>query len=186
MTLAELLGELMRRIAELERRQDGTIKRGRVVEVDPENARVRLRLNEESASEPFLSPWVPYAQIAGALKVHTPPSVDQQMTLFSETGDLQQGLAVPMTWSDKNEAPSKEGDEHVLTFGDVRFDLKNNEVKVTTPKMLFECEGVTLEITGSGVKINGGRVEHDGRNIGSSHIHGGVTPGAANTDVPAN
>lgn len=179
MNLSEFLGELMRRIAELERRQDGTIKRGRVVEVDPKNARVRLRLNEEAAEEPFLSPWVPYAQIAGALKIHTPPSVDQQMTIFSETGDLQQGLAVPMTWSDKNAAPSEKGDEHVLTFGDVRVELVSGGLKITVG-------GVSVEITGAGVVFKGGRVEHDSKNIGSSHIHGGVMPGAATTDVPAN
>lgn len=179
MTLSELLGDVLRRIAELERRQDGTIKRGRVVEVDPENARVRLRLNEEDAAEPFLSPWIPYAQIAGALKVHTPPSVDQQMTIFSETGDLQQGLAVPMTWSEKNEAPSKKGDEHVVTFGDFKAVLKEKELTVSVGD-------ISVRIHEGGVAFKNGRVEHDSRNIGKDHIHGGIEPGPSNTDVPAN
>lgn len=179
MTLADLLGDMYRRIAELERRHDGMIKRGRVVEVDPENARVRLRLNEESAPEPFLSPWVPYAQIAGALKVHTPPSVGQQMAIFSETGDLQQGLAVPMTWSDKNEAPSKQGDEHVVTFGSFKAVLKEKELTVSVGD-------VSVRIHEGGVAFTNGRVEHDGRNIGTDHVHGGIMPGPSNTDVPAN
>ena len=34
--------------------------------------------------------------------------------------------------------------------------------------------------------ITGGRVTHDGKNIGSSHIHGGVVSGGDLTDVPAN
>lgn len=179
MTLSELLADFARRIAELERRQDGIIKRGRVVEVDPESARVRLRLNEESAPEPFLSPWVPYAQIAGALKVHTPPSVDQQMVIISETGDLQQGVAVPMTWSERNEAPSKQGDEHVITFGSFKAVLKEKE-------LIVSIGDVSVRIHEGGVAFSNGRVEHDGRNIGKDHIHGGVEPGPANTDVPAN
>lgn len=34
--------------------------------------------------------------------------------------------------------------------------------------------------------ITGGRVTHDGNNIGSTHIQGGVVPGGGLTDVPAN
>ncbi|WP_276200577.1 phage baseplate assembly protein V [Chelatococcus sp. XZ-Ab1] len=153
MTLSDLLAELLRRIAEVERRQDGLVKRGRVAEVDPAAGKVRLRLNEESAAEPFLSPWVPYAQMAGALKVHSPPSVGQQMTVISETGDFQQGLAVPMTWSDRNPAPSDKGNEHVGTFGQFRFELREGELIVKVPRILIECDGSTFELTGAGLKM---------------------------------
>jgi hypothetical protein len=36
------------------------------------------------------------------------------------------------------------------------------------------------------VAITGGKVTHDGKNIGATHIHGGVVPGGGLTDVPAN
>jgi hypothetical protein len=41
-------------------------------------------------------------------------------------------------------------------------------------------------VSNSGVAIVGSMVTHDGRNIGSTHIHGGVAPGGGLTDVPAN
>lgn len=184
MKLEDILATLARRIAEAERRLDGTVKQGRVAEVDPKAGTVRLRLNEEGADEAFLSPPVPYAQIAGAMKLHSPPSVGQQMTIISGAGDFRQGLAIPMTWSDKNAAPSDKGDEHVLTFGSVKIEMRGEEIIVSVPKLKFDCDGVTVEITGSGVTINGGRVEHDGKNIGSTHTHGGIERGSSDTNPP--
>lgn len=173
----DLLAELFRRVAEIERRVDGSIKQGPVAEVDPAAGTVRIRLNEEEADEPFLSPPIPYAQVAGALKVHSPPSVGQQMTIVSGAGDFRQGLAIPMTWSDANPSPSGSGDEHVLTLGDVRIELTGGGLKIV-------AGGVSVDITGAGVTFAGGRVEHDGKNIGADHIHGGVLAGADKTDVP--
>lgn len=200
MRIDALFIDLFRRVAEIERRIEGQIKHGRVTEIDAEKGTVRLRLNEEDAEEEFLSPPIPYAQFAGALKVHTPPSVDQQMTIISSTGDYRQGVAVPLTWSDKNEAPSDKDSENVITYGDWRVTLdeekieakkddttvriEGGQVKVTTPKMIFDCDGVTVEITGSGVKIEGGRVEHDGKNIGKDHVHRDTQPGTGTSGEP--
>jgi phage baseplate assembly protein V len=46
--------------------------------------------------------------------------------------------------------------------------------------------GVTVTQTSAGVAITGGTVTHNGKNIGATHVHGGIVPGPANTDVPAN
>lgn len=186
MRLTDLLVDMARRIAETERRLDSVVKQGPVAEVDPKAGTVRIRLNPESESEAFLSPPIPYAQIAGALKVHAPPSVGQQMTVISGAGDFRQGLAVPMTWSNKNTSPSDKGDENIITFGDVRMEMRGGEIVVKVPTLKFECGGVTVVIDGSGVTISGGTVRHDGKNIGSTHVHGGVIPGGGNTGVPAN
>ena len=67
----------------------------------------------------FLSPWVPYAQFSGALRVHTPPTVGQQFTAMSPTGDFQQAVAVPLTHSTANPSPSTAAEQNVLSFGDV-------------------------------------------------------------------
>jgi phage baseplate assembly protein gpV len=176
MAILELV-ELASRVAELERRFSGLMRHGTVEEIDPAQQIMRLNFGEGEDSQPFLSPWVPYAQIAGALKVHTPPSKGQQFTLLSPTGDWQQAVALPLTWSNQNQSPSDKGDENVLTFGNVRITVKDNltEVKVGD---------VTMKVTGDGVSIKGGRVEHDARNIGSSHRHEDVEPGAALTGVP--
>ncbi|MBN9021024.1 MAG: phage baseplate assembly protein V [Rhizobiales bacterium] len=169
--------ELAARIAELERRFSGMVRHGTVEEVDTSRHCVRLKFGTDVEAKPFLSPWIPYAQMAGALKVHVPPSVGQQFTLMAPAGDWQQAVAVPFTWSNQNPAPSESGEENVLTFGDVSVTLKDSRFEIS-------AAGVTLELTGNGLAITGGEVSHDGRNIGSTHTHGGVALGTAETETP--
>ena len=151
MRLDKLLGDILRRTAEIERRFDGMVKQGTVAEVDPKAGTVRIRYGGTD-DEPFLSPPVPYAQTAGALKVHAPPSKGQQMTVLSGSGDFRQGLAVPMTWSDSNKSPSEKGDENVLTFGSATVELRGDEIVVKVPRLLIDCAGTTFELSAAGLK----------------------------------
>lgn len=146
MAIHELV-ELASRVAELERRFSGTMRHGTVEEVDPAKQIIRLNFGESDDGKPFLSPWIPYAQTAGALKVHTPPSKGQQFTLLSPTGDWQQAVAIPLTWSDKNKSPSQKGDENVLTFGQVKGTIKEKLVET-------KVGGTTVKQTDSDLKIN--------------------------------
>lgn len=127
--LGDIVTRLVIRVAELERRLDGMAQRGTVQDVDAAAGTVRLRLGGTD-DQPFLSPAVPYAQIAGALKAHTPPSAGQQMVLLSGAGDFRQGIALPMTWSNDNPSPSAAGDEHVITFGAFRATLKDDSLEL--------------------------------------------------------
>ena len=176
MAIYELV-ELAARVAELERRFSGLMRPGTVAEVDPAKHIMRLNFGDSDDGQPFLSPWIPYTQVAGALKIHTPPSTGQQFTMLAPSGDWQQAVALPLTWSDQNKAPSDNGDEHVLTFGNVRITLKDNLTAV-------KVGDVTMTVTGDGVAITGGRVEHDEKNIGSTHRHEDVISGADLTGVP--
>ena len=111
MAVRELV-ELVSRVAELERRFAGVLRHGTVAEVDPERQRVRLDLGPAHGAEGrFLSPWVPYAQFSGALRVHTPPTVGQQLTAMSPSGDFQKAVALPLTHHSGNPSPSTAGDE---------------------------------------------------------------------------
>jgi phage baseplate assembly protein gpV len=171
------LVELAARVAELERRVANFARHGTVHSVDAAAGTVRLVIGE-SEDGPFLSPHVPYGQIAGALKVHSPPSAGQQMTLIAPSGDPRQGVALPMTWSDANASPSDKGDEHVVKIGSVTMTLKGDGLTLSVG-------GVRIAISGSGLAIEGGNVTHDGKNIGSDHHHTDVLPGPALTGPPA-
>jgi len=151
---------LATRLAQIERRLAGMLRHGTVHEVDARSGTVRLRVGGSDA-EPVLSPAVPYAQTAGALKVHAPPSVGQQMTIVAPTGDPRQGVALPMTWSQTNPSPSDKSDENVVTFGDARFELRQGELIVKVPRILIECEGSTLELTGAGLKMRAPEYQFD-------------------------
>lgn len=184
--------ELFRRVSELEKRVSGSVRHGRVAEVNAAEGWVRLDLGEGDSGE-FLSPKVPYAQMAGALKVHTPPTKGQNMTVLAPGGDIRQAIAMPMSWSKANASPSDKGDENVLTFGQVVIELRGDEIvakvgpltfKATTSEFSVEVGGVKHVISGGGVDTTGGGINHDGKNIGSTHRHGGVVQGGATTAGP--
>jgi phage baseplate assembly protein gpV len=168
MAVRELV-ELVSRVAELERRFAGVLRHGTVAEVDPERQRVRLDLGPAHGAEGrFLSPWVPYAQFSGALRVHTPPTVGQQLTAMSPSGDFQQAVALPLTHHSGNPSPSKAGDENVMTYGNVRMTLADDLVRVvvsgtrlelSSAKVTLSMGGSSIEMTDAGVKITGARID---------------------------
>lgn len=172
-----MLAELAARIAELERRTAGGVRHGVVAEVDPAAGTVRLKVGEDDDGAPFLSPAIPYAQTMGALKAHIPPVVGQTMTMIAPCGDWAQGLAVPASASDANPSPSGAGDTNVITFGSVTITLASGGLTI-------EAGGVSVSITGSGLTVSGGQVTHNGKNIGSTHTHGGIAIGSDDTGAP--
>jgi phage baseplate assembly protein gpV len=168
MAVRELV-ELVSRVAELERRFAGVMRHGTVAEVDPERQRVRLDMGPAHGGEGrFLSPWVPYAQFSGALRVHTPPTVGQQLTAMSPSGDFQQAVALPLTHHTGNPSPSTAGDENVVTYGNVSMTLADDLVRVDVGGTLFELTsakitlstgGSSIEMTDAGVKVKGARID---------------------------
>lgn len=126
----EQFRDMMREVSDLKRRIDSSVRHGVVSDVDAKKHRVRLKIGG-TEQEPQKSPWVPYGQIAGKVKLHSPPSVGQQMTIFAPTGDFRQGVAMPLTWSDQNKSPSEKPDEHVLTFENVSITMKKDSLKLT-------------------------------------------------------
>lgn len=151
-SLADVLEAILVDLAAIKRRQDGQITQGTVHEVDPKAGTVRIKSGEDADGNPFLTPPIPYAQFMGALKVHTPPSKGQQMTVLNVAGDFSQGLAVPMTQSDANKSPSEKGDENVATFGGFKAELRGDELIITVPKLKIVCGGTTFELTSGGLK----------------------------------
>ena len=182
--MSESLIELFRRVADLERKIANQMRHGTVHSVDAAKGTIRLKLGEGANGKPFLSPAIPYAQMAGALKVHTPPSVGQQMTLLAASGDLRQAVAMPMTWSNSNAAPSQSGEENVLTFGSVRIELKGDKLKITAPEIELVAGGHSQKLTGAGTEFTSGTIKHDGVKIDKTHKHTDVEPGGALSGPP--
>lgn len=172
---AEFL-KLTERVAQIEQRLKGLVRQAVVKEVDPAAGTVRLLLGTSDNGD-YLSAKIPYVQTAGAMRFHNPPSVGQQMALYSPGGDMRQAFAAPLMFSDDIESPSAEPDEHVMTFGDVTIRVKTNAVE-------FEVSGVSLRIDGTGAYHVGGSVKHNGTTIDDTHTHGGVTAGGSRTDDP--
>ena len=168
MAIREIV-ELVARVTDLERRVAGVMRHGTVAEVDSGRQRMRLDFGPTHGGQGrFLSPWLPYAQFSGALRVHTPPTVGQQFTVMSPTGDFQQAVAVPLTHHAGNPSPSTAGDENVITYGNVRMtladdlahvDVGGSILKMTAAEITLSTNGSSIVLNAGGVTINGARID---------------------------
>lgn len=175
--LHTVLRSIYERLQEHDRRLAGNEMRGKVKEVDAKKALVRVAIGKDDTGGDVLSPWLPYKQAAGALKIHSAPSVGQTMAIRSETGDIQQGVAEPFHWNNDNKAPSEKGDEHILTFGDVKMTLIDGG-------FTLGIGGTNFKFSADGFIQNGGKIEHDGHLVDKDHVHTEVVAGAALSGPP--
>ena len=178
--LEHVLNRAFTRIAQLEWRLSNLVRHGPADTVDAAAGTARLLFGEKDGKK-YLSPPVPYSQTAGALKIHSPPTPGQQLTMICPNGDVSQGLILPMSWSNQNASPSQAGDANVMTYGGYTFSLKADVLDITGPKFNFTGD---MKVTGN-VDFEGGYVRSNGKAIDNTHEHTGVLAGAANTGPPA-
>lgn len=156
------LTELAMRVAENERRLSGMFLHGTVAEIDIGRKRIRMDLGEATTGGRFVGPWVPYSQWAGALAVHTPPTVGQQFTMLCPTGDLQQAVAIPLTWSDNFASPSDLLPENIITYGNVTIELRDEQTKVGVgdeATVDVTTDTITVSHTDSSVEMTADQIE---------------------------
>lgn len=180
-----MFAELEGRVAQLERRMASLMVPGRVAEVNAVWKRIRLEIG--TPDEPLLSPWVRYGQIAGKLKVHTLPTVGQQMTLFNASGDLEQGLAMPLGWSNDNTAPGDD-DKPVLTFGAVRVEISDDAVTIAIGgfSLTAASDGLTVSIGGKTFTVKADEIRTSGKTVLNDGTREVVFKGSADTGGDTN
>lgn len=176
--IGRVLRQLIDRVVEAERRSAAQEMRGKVTDVDTVKARARIEIGKDDDGEPVKSPWIPYKQIAGSLKIHQPPVVGETMTMRSASGDVEQGVLEAFHWSDANPANSTDAQSNVMTFGSTKVTLGASSIDI-------EVGGVKVSFSGEGLAITGGEVTHNEKDIGDTHLHTGVIPGGSNTGPPA-
>jgi phage baseplate assembly protein gpV len=164
--------EAERKIAELDRRLRNHKRTGTISEVDTAKGLARVKISD-GEEEPYLTGWLPWKEIAaGGIKTHIPPTVGQQVDVVSESGDLTDGVIDFSTPSDANPRPAS-GADAVITHGDARITIGDGKVEIVAD--------VTIK---GDVAIEGSSLTHNDRNVGSTHVHGGVERGGADTDPP--
>lgn len=175
---AHFVYELVRRIEQLEtvinqldRRQNNSLREGRITEVFPDEGMAKVDAGG------VISKKVPWLQRAGAIREWSPPTIGERVILISPSGEPGQGMILPGGYTDEFAAPHDKGGEKVVTIGDVT-------ITQTDSAFVIAAGGVTVTISASGLKVSGGKVEHDGKNIGSTHTHGGIVRGSNDTDGP--
>jgi phage baseplate assembly protein gpV len=160
--LQEAVAEARAEIARLKSDHDHAVIHGPVTDIDAEKQLCRIQIGVDDDGNPVKSPWRPYGQIAGKRKVHSPPSKGQQLTLISPCGDIEQGIALPFTWSDNNPSPSKNKDEDVDLRGKTRRTQRDADLKQ-------EVDGVTFRLSKQSKSVVIHKDEQNSKEVDDKH-----------------
>ena len=152
---------------------------GKVVKV--KDNKVRLELLEPEEGNKFHSPWVRVQEEAGdgkgGFSSYTQAVVGQTMRLLSPSGEIgEESIAIQDGHNDDNPRPG-DGKKKVFKHGDASFEIGGG-------KVIIKIGGFTASFSGDGLSMDSGRIEHDGKNIGSDHTHKDVVKGPADTGIP--
>lgn len=191
--------------AEFMRQLGNVIQPGRVVELDAENARVKVEIGENKTG---WIPWITHA--AGKDRQWSAPEAGEQVLVLSPTGDTAQGYVLRGIYSTANPAPANSADvtrtqwdggafvqydratkTHTLNVpsgGSIRLvcgsstiEVKNGEVSITADLLKI----VAANTTSTGQIDAAGEVYAGGSNVGlASHKHTGVQSGPSQTGGP--
>lgn len=182
------------------RRVNSAVEIGTVSKVDHKLHRYRVKIGELETD------WIPKT-LARSGKTKTYESLDEgeQVVLVAPSGDLSQAVIVGSVATEETQSGTK-GSEHRTVYPDgtiVDYDDEAGGLKVAlaagrsstttvggvtfvTSKdgVSIKVGAVTFVLSGDGLAITGGQVTHDGLNIGSTHVHGGIIVGPSDTQGP--
>lgn len=151
MGLPEILDDMRRRLADLERRVASQSRTGVVAEVDAGAGLARVRL-----SDGLMTGWIPWEEpAAGANKTHNPPSVGQQVRIYSESGGLHDASIQGSLNSAANGRVSGAGDEHVLaSVGAAQIKASGGGSTIT-----LQVGASSITLTDGGIVLNAPRID---------------------------
>lgn len=162
--------QIFKSIDDLERRVAATVLNGKVKEIDGDRVRLEILPQDSRTGKPFLSPWVQVQEAAGATGSHTPVAVGDPMRLLSPNGELgPQSLAIRDGYtSDKPNPTDKKQQQLVLAHGGCEIRMGNGKIELVADAV----DNVSASLT------------HNQVNIGETHKHTEVMPGAALSGPP--
>lgn len=159
----------MNDLAALARMLENLIRFGTVAEVQMNPPRVRVKTGE------LLTTWLPWIALrAGQDKDWDPPTENEQVILFSPSGQLANGIALTGIYSTEHPANGDRAGLHRRTYGDgavIEYDSVAHHLRAVLPE-----PGTTELISQGGIHIVG-PITHEGdyTQTGNQNITGTVT-----------
>lgn len=171
---------VLARIEELERRVRNIIQPGRVAAIHPNGTQIRVIYGRNQ------TPWINwFAPAAGQMREYRCPSKGEQCVLINYGGgdNSTQAWALCGVWSDQYPAPADQPHLHVIDWGGgirLEVDRSAGTASWSVPGgMALDTPDIqtTGELHTAGDQVAG--------NVSTQHhLHGGVVPGASNTEEP--
>ena len=136
--LERYVAEQIRQREDIERRVHNLVRPARVAEVDPAKGLVKVAYATDDEGKDVVSPWIPWTERAGGIKTWTPPSVGEQVHMFSPSGDVSgHSWVLPGGFSDAHKQPHDKGAEHVMSIGGTTIHAKDGEIRLTASKIVL-------------------------------------------------
>ncbi len=161
--------------AEITRQIQNLIRLGTIADIDHGAKRVRVNTGELKTG------WLPWiVGRAGETRTWNPPTIGEQVAIFSPGGDLAAGIVMPALYSDDYDNPSSSANKHKTEYPDgavIEYDHSAHTLIATLP------EGSSATITADLVTSDapetvctGNLTVHGDMNIlGVSHASGTIT-----------
>ncbi len=185
--------EILRRLENLAR--VGTVEEVRTTKP----ARVRIRTGDMVTN---WLPWVAGRAGGDAGAMWWPPVKGEQVMLLAPGGDLNNAMAMPGAFSDKNPQGSERADifnmvigggasiQHDAEIGALRIEAVASihlsctgaEITMTENRITLKAGGATMTLSDAGLTVSPD-VTAQGVSL-ASHVHSGVDRGGAETDGP--
>ncbi|MFP3016326.1 MAG: phage baseplate assembly protein V [Wolbachia sp.] len=145
-------------ISELQRKLANIVRIGIVKEIDYEKAKVRVKIGE------FLTDWLPWiTSKAGKDRDWSPPDIDEQVMVFSPLGELSLGVVLGGIYQEKYPAPENKKEINSIKFQDgtkFTYDKEKHHLEIeVVDKITLKAGGSSIEMTKSGIKLKGSRID---------------------------
>jgi len=171
---------------------DNLIQLGTIVNVDPANrALVRVKLFDRTTD------WLPYKMIVNShVRVWTPPKVDEQVIVLAPFGEGDDGVVIGSIYNKSLKEPTSSNDHtSVIEFSDgtvITYDTEakaltidaSGSIAITAPSGITVTANtdITGDVTITGNLTVSGTITDEKGSL-TTHVHGGVLAGPANTGV---
>lgn len=164
--------------ADIPRQTNNVLRIATVADIDWEKRLFRAQTGDIKTN------WLPFpALISHNYRHWLPLREGAQIILTVDGGDYNTAIVAGMLWSDDVPAPDIPVDDRPwidrLEFEDgtrVEYDSKRQKLLIDTPG--------EITLRAKAVKIESQTLTHNGTNVGDTHTHPGVMPGAASTGTP--
>lgn len=145
-----------------------------VTERDPKKMRVRAKVMDEDGVETY---WLDIlsSSSSSTKSFNMPDEGDEVWAMVDAKGE--EGFIVGSRYNDVDSPPHDTNDDWSFSgpWGSIHISKATGILTVSLSKAILNIGEIL---------ISGTRVEHNGKNIGHDHTHGGITPGPLDTDVP--
>ncbi len=146
--------------ADLARRLDNLIRLGTVAAVDHAHALCRVQTGG------LLTTWLPwFARRAGDTRTWCPPTVGEQVMIFSPSGEPAAGIVLAGVYTTAHDQPSTRADDHLTAWPDGalrRYDHGAHDYLLDIPaggRITLRCGASRIEIDTEGVRIVAPRID---------------------------